>query len=377
MFRQLSVCLLFALIGITQVHAQEQAEDRGPVRAVMHAFVTEIATLKPYLVSKEAFTSEKGKAEVGPALTRLAAKVNHPPPPLLKDSQGFRITYGLLADHIQKTKSLYDKGEYEYARLRLNGTTNLCASCHTQTPSPKKNSLFPPFDDLTAKVSYENADFLFVLRRYEQALAEFDVLIREYPNSKLPPDLLSEVLRRKVAIFARALRDPAAGAASFKEDLKNSKLPSDMRENIKDWIAGFEKLSAEKQNPEKLLTPKLIDYVVKRLPVEPGRKIPNADPQLLNLLYISGLLYERLFQEPNGPQTQQLLYYLSVCERSLSPVVWYSMNEIYLKECVVRFPKQPFSKKCFDAYKEGMQERYSGKLPEPVQQSVDALKDYL
>ncbi len=368
--------LALALFWCGSSWAQGEVEE-GRVKATMHTFLIEMAKITPYLGSQQAFTSEKGKAAVGSAIEAMAARTRKPPEKL-KESAGFRITFGLLADHMQKTKAVFDKGEMEYARLRLNGTANLCASCHTQTPVGKKNSLFPPVDDLTAKVSFDNASFLFVIRRYEQALAQFDTLIRGYPTSGVESDQLGEVFRRKIAVFARVFRDPKGAIESLQADLKNQNLPSDIRANVKSWIAGFEKLKSDKTNPEKLSTPKLIEYVSTRLPNELNRKIPTGDPQLLNLLYLSGLLYERLFKEPNGPDTQQLLYYLAVFERSLAPVVWYSVSEIYLKECVVAFQPTTSSKRCLDAYESGMRERFFGKsIPEPIQNSIDAMKEYL
>ncbi len=359
------------------IPCSSQDSENGRVKATMHTFLVEMAKVTPYLSTTEAFTSKEGKAAISPALESLAKKARNPPEKL-KESAGFRISFGLLADHIQKTKAVYDKGEMEYARLRLNGMANLCASCHTQTPVKAKGSLFPPVDDLTSKVSFENANFLFVIRRYEQALAQFDSLLRGYPDSGLPSDLIGDVFRRKVAVFARVYRDPKAAVASLRADLKNGKLPSDARDNVNVWIAGFEKMAKDKTDPSKYSTTKLIEYVSKGMPKELNRKIPTGDPQLLNLLYLSGLLYERLLQEPNSPQTQELLYYLALLERSLAPVVWYSISEVYLKECVVAFAPSTASKRCLDAYESGMRERFFGRnIPEPIQNSIDALKEYL
>lgn len=356
--------------------ASEEA-DIGRVKATMHSFLVELAAVKPYLGSPEAFASDKGRKAVGSALDKLASKVRNPPEKL-KENVGFRITFGLLADHIQKTKTIFEKGEMEYARVRLAGTPSLCASCHTQTPVAMKSSLFPPTDDLTAKTNFDNANFLFVIRRYEQALAQFDVLIRGYPGSGISDPQLNDLLRRKVAIYARVFRDPKAAVASFKLDLRNSKLPSDTHQIIKTWIQGFEKLGKEKIDPEGLTTAQLLDRVTAQMPKEANRNIPTGDPNLLKLLYLSGLLYERIYSEPNAPRTQELLYYLSVFERSLAPLVWYSVPEVYLRECIVAFPPSSTSKRCLDAYESGMRERFAGRLiPEPIQNSIDALKESL
>lgn len=63
-------------------------------------------------------------------------------------------------------------------------------------------------------------------------------------------------------------------------------------------------------------------------------------------------------QSSKGAVTQEMLFWLAKCERSLSTLDWYSLNEIYLKECIVQYPKQSYSKACYDAYAEGMQTFY-------------------
>jgi hypothetical protein len=349
----------------------------GRVRALMHSFVLELSRMSPYLSSEAAFTSKAGKETVKASLQSLNQKVQNPPPEL-QDSAGFRITFGLLADHISKTQIVFEKGEYEYARMRLNGMTNMCAACHTQTPRISSHSPFSDFDKPAAKPTFENSNFLFVIRRYDQALTGFDKLVRDYPKSGLPSDQLSEVYRRKLAIFARIKRDPEAGIQNLREDLKNRNLPLDVKQNINDWISNFSKWKGEAQDPSKLDTAELIAFVAKKLPPALDRKIAPADPELMNLLRLSGLLYERLYSQSNTKYTQELLYYLAACERSLSPLNWYPLNEIYLKECVVKFPKQDFSQKCYDAYRTGMEERFSNRpMPEFVRESINALKDYL
>lgn len=219
---------------------------------------------------------------------------------------------------------------------------------------------------------------MFITRRFDEALKAFDKLAREYPKSPVSADELVEVYRKKLAIFARIKRDPQMGIADLTEDLKNQNLPKDIRQNLKDWIEALNKWQSSKDQPDRLSTEDLVKYVSKNIPPLLDRKIAPSDPNLLLLLRLSGLLYERLYQEPNGAHTQELLYYLAVCERSLAPVYWYSVSEVYLKECVVKFPKQAYSKKCFDAYKENMEERFSGRpIPEFIQSSIDALSGYL
>jgi len=351
--------------------------EQARVKALMHSFLGELSKMNPYLASEAAFSSKEGRAAVGASLKVLSREVQEPPVEL-KKSTGFRITFGLLADHITKTEKVFERGELEHARMSLNGMTNLCASCHTQTPRVADFSNFLSTVKPGVKPTFESSNFLFVTRRYDEALAGFDALVRGYPKSGLSEVQLPELYRRKLAIFARVRRDPKGAIQNFKEDLKNPLLPVNIKQSATEWIANFSLWKDEKQDPARLSNQELIDFVAKKIPPLLDRKMSAGDPELMNLMRLSGLLYERLYLEKDPAITQQLLYYLAMCERSLAPLNWYSLNEIYLKECVVRFPKGPFSKKCFEAYRSGMAERYKGRsLPEFVKGSIDALQDYL
>lgn len=352
--------------------------DDGQTKALMHAFVVEYAKLAPYVTSEADFTSKEGRAVVSESLKNLQAKIKRKAPSALKQAPGFRISYTLLADHIAKTQQAYELGEYEYARMRVNGIGNLCAGCHLQAPGLSHFKAFEYVVERGKNVSFDNAHFLFTIRRYDEAMGMLNKLIRGYPDSGLAADRLPDAYREKLAILARVDRDPVEGIESLQEDLKNKKLPVDIRRNVGSWVEALQSWRKEKADPSKLKTPELLAYISKNLPPALDRKVAPSDPQLVLLLRYAGLLYDRLYSEPEGPHTQELLYNLARCERSLSPHYWYSVNEVYLKECVVQYPKKAFTKQCYEAYADGMRERYFGKpMPEGVQRSLDALKDYL
>ncbi|MGE4131130.1 MAG: hypothetical protein AB7F86_05795 [Bdellovibrionales bacterium] len=370
------IALLTLLVGTIASRAASPPEEKGAIKALMHTFVAELYKMRPYLATSESFAKPEGQKQIASSLETVVKKIKNPPAGL-KESPGFQVSLGMLADHFQKTQEIFKSGELEYARVRLNATTGLCATCHMQAPNISKNSPFGGFQELDKKFNFENANFLFVIRRYDAAMTQFDQLIGQYPKG-LSSVQLDELFRRKLAVITRVQRDFLGGRDSLKKDLGNEKIPTDIRRNVEVWIEWLTKQGSRSAKPEAMPTDGLLKFVTGQMPKEPNRKISAGDPQLGNLLYLSGLLYERLYQEPNSPRAQEILYNLALCERSLSPVDWYSVSEIYLKECIVRYPKKSFSKKCHEAYQQGMRERYFGKpIPESVQNSIEALKEYL
>ncbi len=373
--------LIFALAAILlfQIRGSaEQDKERGQLRMLMHFFYSKIAEIRPLLVSEKKFRDPKAQKELKQALDELVRKTEGAAASeTIEKAPGFRITYSILADHFKNTQKVFEHGETENARLRLSGTTNFCVSCHTQVPDKRNSFGFGGGDEALDKVTFENAEFQFITRRFDHALDKFDQLVRGYPKSGLSSDELAQVYRRKIAIFARVKRDPGMALNDLKKDLENKKLPLDIQQNIKSWLAFFTAWKAETHDPANLSDEELIHYAERNVSADADRKIAPADPEMVKYLRISGLLYERLMKNPEGPRVPDMLLYLGICERNVSNIYWYSLNDIYWKECVVKFPKASVAKRCFDAYEGSLRARYNGTPPEWVRDSIKALSERL
>ena len=168
-------------------------------------------------------------------------------------------------------------------------------------------------------------------------------LIREFKSTNAEDQkYLGEIYQRKLAYFARVLRNPDEAILSLEQDLKNKNLPKEIQSSIKDWVAYFRSWKSEASGSrlENLSNTALIGALREQVGASVGdRKISLTDPATVKLMRISGVLYERIFRSPKSPQTQEMLYLLARCERDLSPIQGYSLGDIYLKECILNNPK--------------------------------------
>lgn len=375
--------VLIAVLLALAVSAQGQNSSPpvdGKLKSLMHTFYTQIVNLRPYLVSEERMKDPKAVKEIDLALSEMIKKIQAPTPKTIDSTPSFRITYDLIGSHLEETKEVLSRGELEYTRMRLNATTNFCIHCHSQIPEKSKGMLgISGLESDLAAPTMENAEFLFIIRRFDQALARYDAMARLFPKSAVSSDQLHQLYHRKLAIFARVYRDPQKAVDNFIADLKNPALPKDIQKNIKAWVEYFEEWKREKVDPATLSDEKLVDFVAKSLPDGISRKISPANPDAVNYLRLSGLLFERLMKKPTSPSVPEMLYNLALSEKHVSTIYWYPMSEIYLKECIQKFPKRPITRKCFSAYEKAMQDRYlgGGPLPEQIRQSIEALKTNL
>ena len=75
----------------------------------------------------------------------------------------------------------------------------------------------------------------------------------------------------------------------------------------------------------------------------------------------------------------EILYLSGMAERHIHRGLYFSFADIYLKSCILEYPKSPFAQKCYAAYEEGMIMGYTGsagtELPPDVQAELKSLKE--
>jgi hypothetical protein len=145
-------------------------------------------------------------------------------------------------------------------------------------------------------------------------------------------------------------------------DLKNAKLPKGFRQKLEDL-----KIAANKMKKEDYPTfsgsqdAEVRKYVESNLKEElAGHFSINNPERQIQFMKISSVLYEYLQANPGTHLKPDILYWLSFCEARYSHQLSYSMPELYLKQCVLEFPKNPVAKKCLSEYQELVTMAYTG-----------------
>jgi len=190
---------------------------------------------------------------------------------------------------------------------------------------------------------------------------------------------LGTLYNRKIALFARVRRDPKAAVENLEKDLANKKLPAEVRENIQKWISNFRAWSADTTKVDDMKIDALMGYIRASLPAKSSQSVLPSDPELVKYLRLSGLLFEQLMKDPDGVYGQEMLYDLALFEKQTSKLYWYSLYGPYLRECVLKYPKKPFTKACFDLYEENIREQFAGSMavPDMVRSTLETMKKYL
>ena len=72
-----------------------------------------------------------------------------------------------------------------------------------------------------------------------------------------------------------------------------------------------------------------------------------------------------------------ILYWLSVADRSIAYNYFFSMTDLYLKQCVLKYPKHPYAHRCYREYREYVDHTYTdiGKpIPDGIKKELRELK---
>ena len=294
---------------------------------------------------------------------------------------GFRPSLETINHHMSDTINSVKGSNYIFAQKRLKALTALCISCHSQlSESAAENT----FGNAIKKVKRDNFDsdfaygnYLFLVRRFSEAENFFDLSIEQALKNQNESELYSS-MRRVISINTKIDLNPKKANAFIDKYLTNPKMPKLAKATLESW-----KKSLKKWNNFNSKKVKSIDGFIKTylapLEVDKGQ-IAGGDNDI-TLLVASGVLSKYLNDSPKTKLAPEILYWLSIAERRLSNTYFFSLSDLYLKDCVKLYSKSKYAKKCFSEYAENIEFGYSGSggtdIPAEEKQELERLRGFL
>lgn len=376
------ISALIVLTISSRAFSASVTSSEAPVvhtKVIMAQFLQQLEALKKYMVSEAKFSDPKNTIEISEHLKKfseISNSVMHDPQ---LQTASFKLSRDVLVQHIHETEKVYREGNKSYARWMLNSTVHVCMSCHTQTPAADRRSLLTK-DSKNYFSQFEQAEFLFASRKFSEASRIYDSIIRGMVKGENPE--VEKSLQRQVAYYARVKRNPAEAVKVFKSYVKLKNLSEYMRRDLLNWISQFEKWQNDNTfNLATATNDSIIQFAKTNLEANNKLKIDSINPNLVNYLRVSGVLYEFLQAHPDSKVTPQILYWLAVCDRSIERNVFFSLADMYLRECMIKYPADPIAKKCYTEYEKETVLGYSGSrgvdVPFSVRQELKSLKNFV
>jgi hypothetical protein len=346
----------------------------------MQEFLKELSSLKSFMVSDEKFNDKKNAAEISMHLKKFAELTKASAHDAKLQGEAFKFSRQVLQDHVVNTERVFRLGNKAFARWQLAATTSVCLSCHSQTPT--RDQAFGEFlDDKMFSSKADKAEFLFATKSFQKAAKLNDELILGYPKNNVKPEQVDNALERQVTYYTRIERKIPEALAKLKVYQNKEELPVYLKNNLASWTEQLKVLEKEKPLSGRTASAEeVLKYARKNLePVATAKSLEAINPFLVSNLYTSGLLYEYLQTHPISNDTPEVLYWLAVADRSQSDNFFYSLADLYLRECILNFSASPMAKKCYKEYENEMLAGYSGSsglhLPDEVKKELEQLKE--
>lgn len=354
---------------------QAQAE----VKPYMDQMLQQIFILKPFIVSDVEYRDPKNFEKIDTALknmVQLSEKINHEGK-ILKG--GFSVSGKALKEQLTEAELVYRIGNKDYSLWMLRSTLSTCMSCHTQLPSTSTKFDFSNKDHFLAK-SFDEAEFLFIVRNFDKALPLYESVLNDFPKNNAAADSLEKALARKTYYYVRVKRDIAGLISSLKTNQKNKELPPYVAKKIKGLQKAAEKIKGEAY-PQftEAQSGELRKYVESNLKEELQGHFDLSPSKDLNYLKISSVLYKFLDENPETSLKPEILYWLSFCERRYEQKAFYSLPELYLKQCVLEHTSAPIAGACLKEYQDLVTMAYTGSsgvhIPKDVERELNSMKE--
>lgn len=366
-----ALALVFFAINQTS-YAQQLTDKERETKAVMNQVYESFINIVPFVYSNVELDKKNSEVLLG-HLNNISDAFKKAKHVEMLQIPGFKPSLDTINVHLKETIDSLNAKNTIFAKARLQAMTTLCMNCHGQLGDKlAKNA----FGDSLYKANrqsfgsdFEFANYLFLVRRYTESQTFYEKALKEaldksqkgseglLLDDKVVNGEIFSSLRRLLAINVKIAFKPEKAIQilnKYKDHKSMSKLT---RKDIDLWVKGLESIKNVKL--EKFSTAKaFIDTYLSKFEDDKEKIVTGSED--ITLLMASGFLSKYMSENNVGDAASEILYWLSIAERRLSHSYFFSLSDLYLKECIVKAPKNPWAKKCFDEYEDALTFGYTG-----------------
>jgi hypothetical protein len=362
------ILFLWALVfGIFSSVAFSVEPSEAQAKAVMSNVYDSYVKIIPYAYSTRNnfgnFKNKKEKEELLKNLTDLSQFFKNAKHAEFFQRPGFRPSLEAITNHLDETIMSVEADSFVFAQKRLNVIGALCVTCHSQLPESVSKNAFrdnikkEKRDRFDSDFSYAN--YLYLVRRFDESKNYFGKAIDaalEASNASPNQEIISS-LRKIISIDTKIKFDYSKARASIEKWEKDSRFSINDKKIIKRWDEtlknwkGFDSASIKS----------MPNFIEKNLsPLDMKKEIIFTGEEDISLLISSGVLFNFLVENPNSDLAPEILYWLSLAEHRMGQSYFFSLGDLYLKDCIRKYPSSPYAKKCYLEYADSIEAGYSG-----------------
>jgi len=374
-FLALTVLLILPL-SATLVAATEK-QTASTVNPIMAQIGRAMEQLFPILFDDKKFAAPENEKKVTATIGHLQKLFKTAKPHFNSKSLTYRISFEVIDKQLSDAAAAMKYHNENYARNILKEFVSVCTSCHTQ--DSKLRTLFSGTSRSHFSNELQFAEFNYMTRNYPIAIQNYSKYLDK--NKELSESELLTIMKRILTINVQIYNRPEDAIKQLEKIRNYPNHTSFSKKNLEEWLAGLHDLVQQKASKVKIKDfSQLKSQVYKILGelIEPGSAEFPSKKEKVARVWLRGLLYHYLNTSPPKDEIPEILYWLAIVDRSINYSFYYSLSDMYLKECMLQYTSHPFAKKCYDEYESYVTFSYSGSrgtdIPDDIQQELRALK---
>lgn len=378
MTRIINQLLLIALAGSIFIASTVQASPATPqenLNQIMTKIGKIMVDIYPLVVAKRRLKQTEIKV-IENALESLSKLFANAKPFIKKKSDGYQISYEFVSEYLKVVKTVLASQHIDNARSHLYALGEICTTCHTQDTTLR--TLFSGTARDQFDTDYAYAEFNYMTRNYNEAVKYYEKHLQS-PRKKTEIEII-QPLQRIITIYTQVNNKPAEGIALLRKYLKLKDHTMDTEIQLENWIRGLEQLHNNGLINDKAVTFDALKAYTKKYLGDLDKlniEIYSNAKQEVQRVWLRGQLYHYLNAKPAADEIPVILYWLSVADRSIAYNFYFSMTDLYLKQCVMKYSRHPYAHRCyreFRAYVDYTYTRSGDPIPAGIKKELRELK---
>lgn len=374
MIQVFKVSIVCGLLFVSNLlHAASQTtvvSGAVAVRPHMQDFFDSISKLQNYIVNKSDYLSDKNADQVLVLIGHFKDKTIALKKEKFAQSADMKFRAHQLAEGLNEAFETYKDGFRDYSYWVLKSNLNQCFACHTQKGLEKTQF---KLESTSQAASFSQAEFLFLVRNYDQALPHYKQIIQTYPQNKESVESLETSLQKVLYYYVRVLRDDAQTEKVFEQLSQNKSLPEYIHHSLSAWKNYLKVKKYRVVEDVQVKDVQSLEKFVKERENVASHYTFSRQRTIVDL-ETSQVLFKLLEKNENKKLKPWLLYYLAMTESGYRTTMFDSTPELYLKECIENHTKSKAAPRCLELYKQMKKEAYTGSrgtdIPKNVQEQI-------
>ena len=348
---------------LTSCPARAEAK-RPTVKALMQEASVNLSALIPLAYNDTAFREESNQKEIRKYLSNLESLFQEKADQLGNQSDTAWISLQVMQDHLSETSNLYKAGYFAMSQYLLTSTPAICATCHLQDSAHGSIESQLSRDQFANDYSY--AEYLFTIRQYDKAEGYYQSHLRD-PEIKDSRFRYLKPLERLMTIEL-GIRQSLKNTKALLENHKANTNQVEITQVISEWLDGLADIKAAGAKNNAELSGLFRDWF--SLSPTTSHEFILDEERRPQAIWLRSQIFASLPQEQSRKDAANSLYMLAVIDRVLGQDEPYSFANLYLKQCVTRYPETPSAKRCLDEYRNHLSFYYGGSAGEAVPEEL-------